>query len=49
MRRGPRSLYRNEIVAFEDDRGAYDQRDAGGFIWLNALRLRTTAVVKDPG
>ncbi|HEY7373729.1 MAG TPA: argininosuccinate synthase [Polyangia bacterium] len=48
-RRSPRSLYRNEIVTFEDDRGAYDQRDAGGFIRLTALRLRTTAMVKDPG
>ena len=28
------------LVTFEDDRGAYDQRDAAGFIKLNALRLR---------
>jgi argininosuccinate synthase len=48
-RSSPRSLYRNDIVTFEDDRGAYDQRDAGGFIRLNALRLRTAAMVKDPG
>jgi argininosuccinate synthase len=48
-RSSPRSLYRNDIVTFEDDRGAYDQRDAGGFIRLNALRLRTSAMVKDPG
>ena len=47
-RSSPRSLYRNDIVTFEDDRGAYDQRDASGFIRLNALRLRTTAMVKDP-
>jgi argininosuccinate synthase len=47
-RTSPRSLYRNDIVTFEDDQGAYDQRDAGGFIRLNALRLRTTAMVKDP-
>jgi argininosuccinate synthase len=47
-RSSPRSLYRNDIVTFEDDRGAFDQRDAGGFIRLNALRLRTTAMVKDP-
>jgi len=47
-RTSPRSLYRNDIVTFEDDRGAYDQRDATGFIRLNALRLRTTAMVKDP-
>src|SRR6266513_236171 len=45
-RSSPRSLYRNDIVTFEDDRGAYDQRDAGGFIRLNALRLRTSAMVK---
>jgi argininosuccinate synthase len=43
-RKAPRSLYRNDIVTFEDDRGAYDQRDAGGFIRLNGLRLRTTAM-----
>ena len=48
-RSSPRSLYRNDIATFEDDRGAYDQRDAGGFIRLNALRLRTSAMVKDPG
>jgi argininosuccinate synthase len=44
-RNAPRSLYRADIVTFEDDRGAYDQRDAGGFIRLNALRLRTSASV----
>ena len=43
-RKAPRSLYRTDIVTFEDDRGAYDQRDAGGFIRLNALRIRTTAM-----
>lgn len=37
------SLYDSEIVTFEDDQGAYDQRDAGGFIKLNALRLRVGA------
>ena len=37
------SLYDAEIVTFEDDGGAYDQRDAGGFIKLNALRLRLGA------
>src|SRR4029077_16497012 len=42
-RSSPKSLYRTDIVTFEDDRGAYDQRDAGGFIRLNALRLRTSA------
>ena len=29
------------LVTFEDDKGAYDQKDAEGFIRLNALRLRT--------
>jgi argininosuccinate synthase len=38
------SLYSGELVTFEDDRGAYDQRDAAGFIRLNALRLRTLAM-----
>ncbi len=32
-----------ELVTFEDDHGAYDQKDAAGFIRLNALRLRTLA------
>src|SRR6201991_2559411 len=36
-----KSLYSSELVTFEDDRGAYDQNDAAGFIRLNALRLRT--------
>jgi argininosuccinate synthase len=39
-RKSPHSLYSAGIVTFEDDRGAYDQRDAAGFIRLNALRLR---------
>ncbi len=34
------SLYDADIVTFEDDAGAYDQSDAGGFIKLNALRLK---------
>ena len=38
-----KSLYSEELVTFEDDRGAYDQADAAGFIRLNALRLRTLA------
>jgi argininosuccinate synthase len=40
-RQSPKSLYRNDLVTFEDDRGAYDQKDAEGFIRLNGLRLRT--------
>jgi argininosuccinate synthase len=39
-RKSPNSLYSEKIVTFEDDAGAYDQRDAQGFIKLNALRLR---------
>lgn len=34
------NLYSQDVVTFEDDAGAYDQRDAEGFIKLNALRLR---------
>jgi len=34
------SLFDAAIATFEDDRGAYDQKDAEGFIRLNALRLR---------
>jgi argininosuccinate synthase len=39
-RRSPYSLYKQRIVTFEDDAGAYDQHDAEGFIKLQALRLR---------
>jgi argininosuccinate synthase len=42
-RSSPESLYAQDLVTFEDDRGAYDQKDAAGFIKLNALRLRTLA------
>jgi argininosuccinate synthase len=45
-RASQKSLYSNELVTFEDDRGAYDQKDAEGFIRLNALRLRTLAARK---
>src|SRR5205814_5822 len=37
------SLFNTAIATFEDDKGAYDQKDAGGFIKLNALRLRIEA------
>jgi argininosuccinate synthase len=40
-RESPASLYSSTLVTFEDDKGAYDQKDAEGFIKLNALRLRT--------
>jgi argininosuccinate synthase len=42
-RASPYSLYAQDLVTFEDDQGAYDQKDAAGFIKLNALRLRTLA------
>jgi len=38
------SLYSEKHVTFEEDAGAYDQKDAEGFIRLNALRLRLIAV-----
>jgi argininosuccinate synthase len=43
--RGSRSdsLFDPAIATFEDDRGAYDQADAAGFIRLNALRMRIAA------
>ncbi len=37
----PYSLYDQDLVTFEEGKVAYDQRDAAGFIRLNALRLRT--------
>ena len=40
------SLFDSSIATFEDDKGAYDQRDAGGFIKLNALRMRIAANLK---
>ena len=40
-RKSANSLYSaRKVVTFEDDAGAYDQKDAAGFIKLNALRLR---------
>ncbi len=40
----PYSLYSEQHVTFEDDAGAYDQKDAAGFIKINALRLRLLAM-----
>ncbi len=37
------SLFDTSIATFEDDAGAYDQKDAAGFIKLNALRMRIAA------
>ena len=34
------SLYSENLATFEDDKGSYDQKDAQGFIALNALRLK---------
>ncbi|WP_028490970.1 argininosuccinate synthase [Thioalkalivibrio sp. ALE19] len=42
-RQSPDSLFDESIATFEDDAGAYDQKDAEGFIRLNALRLRIAA------
>jgi argininosuccinate synthase len=42
-RKSPYSLYSEAHVTFEDDAGAYDQKDAEGFIKLNGLRLRLLA------
>jgi len=43
-RASPLSLYSEQHVTFEDDAGAYDQKDAAGFIKINALRLRLLAM-----
>jgi argininosuccinate synthase len=51
-RASPKSLYDDALVTFEDDRGAYDQKDAEGFIRLNAFGsgpwLRATATADPP-
>ena len=43
------SLYSEQHVTFEDDQGAYDQKDAAGFIKINALRLRLLAMREKRG
>jgi argininosuccinate synthase len=43
------SLFDERIATFEDDAGAYDQKDAEGFIKLNALRMRISARQKRVG
>jgi argininosuccinate synthase len=43
-RKSNNSLFSEKIATFEDDEGAYDQKDAAGFIKLNALRLRLKAL-----
>jgi argininosuccinate synthase len=42
-RKSPRSLYRHDFATFEAD-SVYQQRDAEGFIRLNALRLKIRAL-----
>jgi argininosuccinate synthase len=42
-RKSPYSLFDEKIATFEDDQGAYNQKDAEGFIKLNALRLKNLA------
>ena len=42
-RTSPQSLFDTRIATFDDDGGAYNQADAGGFIKLNALRMRIAA------
>ena len=42
-RKSEDSLFDEKIATFEEDEGAYDQKDAEGFIKLNALRLRIAA------
>jgi argininosuccinate synthase len=42
-RRSEESLFDASIATFEDDAGSYDQKDAEGFIKLNALRMRIAA------
>ena len=42
-RESDNSLFDENIATFEDDAGSYDQRDAEGFIKLNALRMRIAA------
>ena len=46
-RKSPRSLYRTDFVTFEADR-VYRQKDAEGFINLNALRLKIRALRDQP-
>ncbi len=42
-RKSDDSLFDEKIATFEDDAGAYDQKDAEGFIRLNGLRLAIEA------
>ena len=42
-RKSDQSLFDENIATFDDDAGSYDQKDAEGFIKLNALRMRIAA------
>jgi argininosuccinate synthase len=42
------SLFDPKIATFDDDKGAYNQADAAGFIKLNALRMRIAANLRKP-
>ena len=43
------SLFDPDIATFEEDKGAYNQADAAGFIKLNALRMRIAANLRKRG
>ena len=45
-RTSPKSLYSEELVTFEEGAADYDHHDAHGFIRLNALRLRVSAMAR---
>ena len=47
-RKAEKSLYNATLSTFEDDGGAYDQKDAAGFIKIQALRLRTLGTQRGP-
>ena len=47
-RKAEKSLYNATLSTFEDDGGAYDQKDAAGFIKIQALRLRTLGSQRGP-
>ena len=46
-RKSPHSLYSEKVATFEEDEGIYNQRDAEGFIKLNALRLRLEKMIRE--
>ncbi|MBF0624762.1 MAG: argininosuccinate synthase [Magnetococcales bacterium] len=48
-RRSELSLFEPAIATFDDDQGAFDQSDAGGFIKLNALRMRIATMLRQRG